>query len=825
MLANSFSLPNQVFVPLGLTVLYIILFLYPLLRRKLYDTAGVLFAGFLFTGILWHINLIAAAARVPILTPALTWVHFSSYGLIILATLYWAFTHAFLKKEWTPLWGWGTGLIGLVLVVVLDIGWLYLPPAVLAWSGGWITANNFTFILSGAVWAALMIFTFIIAQLQFFGTRNPSHKNRLQYLIISLLMLAGGFGLYLTMRDPFWTIGLITAGLGGMLATYLVTVENLVNLATGARYATRNIIIALITISVYVAGIYVVNIFLGDFLEATIANRFLDRTLLLATITAILLTIVYAPIRRISLAVANRLLFGQTYNFQTVIQNYTQIINNILYLNELAAAILNQLDQAPGVNKAALFMVDTETEQQFNFRSVMPKGNNGLPREMALGKNTPITRRLVEQRQQLTQYTLDISPQFKDVPQKDRETLKSLNFERFIPILKKEELIGLLAIGAKKTNGAYSAQDVRLLSTLADQTAMALENAALFDRLQRNLSQTTRIKNLMDGVFDSIDNGVITTDIDGNVTLLNRAAESILALSAEQCIGLPYLQAFPPLADTVLPNLIQNVTRRESRYNDYEIVSNIPQRGLINLSLSLGPLKDAKNQTQGVAIVVDDLTETKRLRAVHDMFRCYVSPAVVDRLPADPSELKLGGNRQMVTILFADIRGFTSFSERLPSEELVEILNQYLSIAARSILMYEGTLDKFMGDAVMGIFNAPLPQPDHCLRAVRAAAAMQRAVCDYHHSIGQERGLTFGVGLHLGEAVVGNVGMSDRMDYTAIGDTVNVAKRIQENSPGGTILMSEAVYQATKDSINASFYQDLQAKGREQPVATYQLHM
>jgi class 3 adenylate cyclase len=161
--------------------------------------------------------------------------------------------------------------------------------------------------------------------------------------------------------------------------------------------------------------------------------------------------------------------------------------------------------------------------------------------------------------------------------------------------------------------------------------------------------------------------------------------------------------------------------------------------------MNLAPLKDAQNQTQGVAIVMDDLTETKRLRAVQDMFRCYVSPAVVDRLPDDPSELRLGGHRQLVTVLFADIRGFTAFSENLPPEELVDVLNQYLSMAATSILMYEGTLDKFMGDAVMGIFNAPLSQPDHALRAVRAAAAMQRAIQDYHSSIGEERGLTFGV--------------------------------------------------------------------------------
>ena len=113
--------------------------------------------------------------------------------------------------------------------------------------------------------------------------------------------------------------------------------------------------------------------------------------------------------------------------------------------------------------------------------------------------------------------------------------------------------------------------------------------------------------------------------------------------------------------------------------------------------------------------------------------------------------------------------------------------------------------------------------PSRNERAVRAAAAMQHAVTDFHKTINENRHLQFGVGLHVGEVVVGNVGLSDRMDYTAIGDAVNVAKRIQENTPGGKILMSEAVYRAVENSVNATFYQEMQAKGREEIIRTYEL--
>jgi adenylate cyclase len=139
--------------------------------------------------------------------------------------------------------------------------------------------------------------------------------------------------------------------------------------------------------------------------------------------------------------------------------------------------------------------------------------------------------------------------------------------------------------------------------------------------------------------------------------------------------------------------------------------------------------------------------------------------------------------------------------------------------------MYEGTLDKFMGDAVMGIFNAPLEQEDHVLRAVRAAVAMQRAIADYHRNAGGDQYLSFGVGLHTGEVVVGNVGMSARMDYTAIGDTVNLAKRIQENTPGGKVLISQAVYDVVRASVKATLYKEMKVKGREQSVVTYELQL
>lgn len=177
----------------------------------------------------------------------------------------------------------------------------------------------------------------------------------------------------------------------------------------------------------------------------------------------------------------------------------------------------------------------------------------------------------------------------------------------------------------------------------------------------------------------------------------------------------------------------------------------------------------------------------------------------------------------MITTLFADVRGFTSFSENLAPEQLVSILNQYLGAAAKSILVEEGTIDKFMGDAVMAWFNAPIPQPDHAMRAVKAALRMRDAIDALHRELPPEFQLGFGAGIHFGPAVLGLVGTEQRIDYTAIGDSVNTAKRIQENAAKGQILISEDAYKSIKNEIIIRDVAPIQAKGKRHPINVYEL--
>ncbi len=389
-----------------------------------------------------------------------------------------------------------------------------------------------------------------------------------------------------------------------------------------------------------------------------------------------------------------------------------------------------------------------------------------------------------------------------------------------VPLKVKDTLTGVIYADNRIRAGIFTESDRDLLAAFANQAAAAIDNAQLFESVRRTLAEVTELKNMMDNIFASIASGVITADVEDKITLCNAAAEQILGKSEDELVGRCLDECIPPISNA-LNEPIRRVRQTESPILGLEVTPNIPNRGPVDLIFNLSPLKDAAQTTQGVAIVLDDLTEKKRLEAQRKLFERMVPPQVIDQI--DLNKMQLGGERARITTLFADVRGFTSFSETQAPEKLVSVLNKYLAAAADAVLAQEGTLDKFMGDAVMAIFNAPIPQADHTLRAVKAALGIRDSLLSLHQQLPVESHLSFGVGIHFGEAVLGLVGTEKRIDYTAIGDSVNTAKRIQENASAGKILISEAAYQIVRDQIRVIPVAPIQAKGKREPVRVYEI--
>jgi class 3 adenylate cyclase len=198
----------------------------------------------------------------------------------------------------------------------------------------------------------------------------------------------------------------------------------------------------------------------------------------------------------------------------------------------------------------------------------------------------------------------------------------------------------------------------------------------------------------------------------------------------------------------------------------------------------------------------------------------YLSPDVASSLIEDPARAALGGRELEVTVLFADLRGYTSFSEGRSPSEVVEVLNAAFGVAVPEILGEGGTVVQFMGDAVMAIFNAPNPQADHALRASRAALAMQRAVDRLPAADGRPR---FRVGLNTGPALVGNIGAAAMRTYSAIGDTINLAARLQTWAPEGSVVMSSGTYALVRDVVVARSLGSPELKGKSVPVEVFEL--
>lgn len=376
------------------------------------------------------------------------------------------------------------------------------------------------------------------------------------------------------------------------------------------------------------------------------------------------------------------------------------------------------------------------------------------------------------------------------------------------PLKIRGQVQGVVYVDNRLRTGLFTPRDLDLLVNLANQAAVAIDNARLFG--------------YMANVLASIASGVVTTDVQDTITTFNRAAARIFGIPPEQAIGRPYAEVFGLLAGSPVPQLFAQVHDTGAAVLGHEALAMVPGRGEVTLLLNIARVVAETGERLGLVVVVEDITQQRRLAR-------YIAPTVVEHVIAGAAPLHLGGELREISVLFGDVQGYTTLSEGLSPEALIDLLNMHLSLASNAIMdtRYEGTLDKFIGDAVMGLFNTPGSQADHAWRAVGAAWAMQHRLQTFQRTLPPERHLRFRVGVHTGQAVVGHIGTENLMNFTAIGDAVNVAKRLQESARPGQVVLSEDTYRAiapdlrTRLSVRPLGFITL--KGRATPVPAYEL--
>lgn len=491
-----------------------------------------------------------------------------------------------------------------------------------------------------------------------------------------------------------------------------------------------------------------------------------------------------------------------------------QVINSSLELDEVLRIVMDNIIKLTEAERGFLMLRDDTG--QMSTRIARNWEQESLNQsEYAVSRT--VMQRVIETGESILTTNAQEDPRFGG-----QESIIAFNLRSIlcVPLKVKNDLIGVIYADNRIRTGIFTESERDMLGAFSNQAAIAIDNARLFESLRRTLAEVTELKNMMDNIFASIASGVITADIKDQITLCNRAAEGIIGQTALQIIGRKLGDVLPSIASSILPQ-VANIRDRDTAITDLEIRHSLPQRGPVDWRLNMSPLKDADQTTQGIAIVLDDLTERKRLEAQRKLFERMVSPAVIQQL--DPNSLALGGKRVDITILFADIRGFTSYSETQSPEQLVSVLNRYLAAGAEAVLDEEGTVDKFLGDAVMAWFNAPIPQTDHTLRAVRTALKLRERVAQLHAVLPPEAHLAFGVGIHYGDAVLGLIGTEKRLEYTAIGDSVNTTKRLQENAGKNQIVISREAYERVKDYVNVLQMEPMTVKGKRESVPVFEI--
>jgi len=506
--------------------------------------------------------------------------------------------------------------------------------------------------------------------------------------------------------------------------------------------------------------------------------------------------------------------FEQQFSHLQALAGIGQVVNSTLEVDEVLQVVMDTIVRLTEAERGFLMLRDERGEMVIRIARNWEQESINQS-ESSISRS--IVQRVIDGGEAILTTNAREDPRFGG-----QESIIAFNLRSIlcVPLMVKTELIGVIYTDNRIRAGIFSESERDLLLAFANQAAVSIENARLFTSLKRTLEEVTELKNLMDDVFASIVSGVITADVQDQITLCNQAAATILGQTSAEIVGRKLNDVIPTFASEIQPHMTL-VRDSDKPILGLELSQSLPLRGNVDWRLNLSPLKDAGQKTQGVAIVLDDLTERKKLEAQRRLFERMVSPAVIEQL--DPNSLQLGGKRTDITVLFADVRGFTSFSETQEPEKLVSILNRYLGAMAESVLSQEGTIDKFMGDAIMSWFNAPVPQVDHTLRAVKAALAIRDAFEGLYKVLPKEAHLAFGAGIHYGDAILGLIGTDRRIEYTAISDSVNTAKRLQENSAKNQIIISLAAYARVKDDVEVRPIAPVAAKGKTQPLEVYEV--
>ena len=482
-------------------------------------------------------------------------------------------------------------------------------------------------------------------------------------------------------------------------------------------------------------------------------------------------------------------------------------VTSNLDLDSLLQRVMQEATRMLMADRSTLFLSDEKTSELFS-RVAMGDaiGEIRLPNHVGIAGHVFSSGE-----------TVNIPHAYADLrfnPSFDKQTGYFTRSILCVPVVNQDgKRIGVTQVLNKK-GGPFSDEDESRLKAFTAQVSIALENAKLFDDVQS-------IKNYNESMLESMSNGVVTLDEDGKIVTCNAAGYRILRCRPTDVLESPAEEFFVD-GNAWIMEKVDRVTESqeiEVTMDAGMVVDDEP----VSVNFSVLPLVSGDDKKLGTMIMIEDIGSEKRMKST--MSR-YMDPGIADQLLGAGEDI-LGGHSIEATVLFSDIRGFTPLTEELGAQGTVALLNEYFTIMVECIQNEEGMLDKFIGDAIMAAFGMPIPHDDDPDRGVRAAISMISDLRKWNIKRADEGKLPvdMGIGLNTDVVVSGNIGSPKRMDYTMIGDGVNLAARLESacKQYSARILISENTYKQLRGTYRARNVDKVVVKGKTEPVGVYEV--
>jgi adenylate cyclase len=383
------------------------------------------------------------------------------------------------------------------------------------------------------------------------------------------------------------------------------------------------------------------------------------------------------------------------------------------------------------------------------------------------------------------------------------------------PLINQNELVGIILLADKESRSGlerFIQQELRLFDNLSKKVSLAYDNIRLIDSLQSS-------NKLVDNIMTSITTGIVKINVLGEVEYVNHSAKKIFGFEEDSILNNHYFVVFQKN-----PHLVELIERAENDTNkilqeeNVKIDNELDESHEVNLTLST--VYDENNIPSGLVFSFEDLSGINKIKST---FKKYVSENIVDELLKNETSLELGGSQNEVCILFCDIRGFTSMSEKMKPNEVVYLLNHYFDAMIEVVFNHNGTLDKIIGDELMVLYGVPLKNENDAQVAVNSAIAMFEALKKFNLEMESQNfpALEIGIGINYGKVVCGNIGSERQMNYTVIGDHVNLAARLCSHAKPGEIVISSSVIEKLSSKENFIEQKPIFVKGKKNEIPNW----